>query len=109
MPPETFSIMEEIRLFEGNVIRTDFVLINVSVCFSFGSFIVKIDDSEGYIAHESSQYFANLCHVLVDITTIDGLEQVFKHFDDFQYVESELIFFIFRLLWLRMELIQAKT
>lgn len=90
VPPESFSIMETISFFKGNVIAGQVVIRNVLYSLGLGQLRVLVSKIKRNIVDKGTHPLADLRHVLVDVSSVDGLQQILQVFNDLQDVKNHL-------------------
>lgn len=91
VPPESFSIMETISFLKGNVIAGQVVICNILHSLGLGQLRVLVSKIKRNIVDKGTHPLADLRHVLVDVSSVDGLQQILQVFDDFQDVKNHLL------------------
>jgi hypothetical protein len=77
MPPEAFALMKPIGFFERDFIAAQVIVSYIFNSLRLGDFRVPISEIQRNIVDKSPHSFADLRHILVDISAIDCLEQIF--------------------------------
>jgi hypothetical protein len=86
--------MEDVGLLTGDFVAGNFVIADVFKGDLLGSVGVLLDNLEGSIGDYLAQFLADPRDVLVDVSSVDGLQQELQHLDYFQQDEDLLAFLI---------------